>query len=157
MLLSDTFIFHAPQAAVWQVLMDIEAISAALGVHQIVPVAGRARAWRATVRFQWLFLNNTSSYLVQMSEVDAPHSYRLTVHGEGRHSLLSGSGLIVLSALDVERTRLTWHAESSFAASLQLIAPPLIKQTVSALSHSFFSRLAAQIQQYQRIVLPERA
>lgn len=155
MRLSDTFVFHAPQAAVWQVLMDIEAISAALGVHQIAPVAGQARTWRATIRFQWLFLNNISSYLVQMSDVDAPHSYRLTVRGEGRHSLLSGSGLIALSALSDERTRLTWHAESDLAASLQLIAPPLIKQTVSALSRNFFSRLAAQIQQQRRVALPE--
>jgi carbon monoxide dehydrogenase subunit G len=156
MLLSDTFVFHAPQIAVWQVLMDIEAISAALGVHRIVPVAGQARTWRATIRFRWLFLNNTSSYLVQMSEVDAPHSYRLTVRGEGASSLLSGSGLIALSALDPERTRLVWRAESSLAASLQLIAPPLIQQMVSALSHNFFSRLVAQIQQ-KRVALAESA
>jgi carbon monoxide dehydrogenase subunit G len=154
MLLSDTFIFNAPQQAVWDALMDIEAIRAALGVHQLVPT-NQARAWRATIRFNLLFLNNTSSYLVQMSEVNAPHSYRLSVRGEGRHSLLSGSGVIRLSALEDGRTQLHWHAEGAFVGALRLIAPPLIQQTVRALSHSFFSRLAAHLdEQFAGQTLP---
>ncbi|MFQ3535957.1 MAG: SRPBCC domain-containing protein [Aggregatilineales bacterium] len=144
MLLGGTFIFNAPQVAVWMALMDIEAIRMALGVHQLVPT-GQARTWRAAVRFNLLFLNNTSSYLVQMSEVDAPHSYRLNVRGEGRNSLLSGSGVIRLCPLEDERTQLSWRAEGAFAGALRLIAPSIVQQAVSALSHSFFSRLAAHI------------
>lgn len=80
-----------------------------------------------------------------MSEVDAPHSYRLSVRGEGRHSLLSGSGVIRLSALADGRTQLHWRAEGVFAGALRLIAPLLVQQTVSALSYAFFSRLEAHV------------
>ncbi len=145
MHLSDTFTFQAAQLAVWDALMDIEGIAAALGVHRIVPLAGRAQLWRATIRFKWLLINSTASYLVQMSEVNAPHSYRLTVSGEGRQSLVSGTGVIRLNALSNTHTRLDWHAESAFAPALQRVAQPLIKQTVSTLSRTFFSRLAAYI------------
>lgn len=154
MYLSDTFTFRAAQSAVWDALLDIEAIAAALGVHRIVPLAGRARLWRATIGFKWLFINNTSSYLVQMSEVNAPHSYRLTVSGEGRQSLVSGTGVIRLSALSSTQTRLDWQAESAFAPTLQMVAQPLIKQMVSTLSRTFFSRLAAYVaaQQNQHVL-----
>lgn len=144
MLLSGTFIFNAPQAAVWQALMDIEAIKAASGVHQLQPIH-QARTWRATISFTLLFVRNTSHYLVHMSEVDPPHSYRLSVRGEGRHSLLSGSAVIRLSALEGERTQLHWRAEGNFSGGLGLIAPALLQQTVSGLSQAFFSRLAAHI------------
>lgn len=145
MLLSGTFIFNAPQAAVWEALTDIEAIKAASGVHQLQPT-DQARTWRATINFTLLFLSNTSHYLVQMSEVNAPHSYRLSVRGEGRQSLLSGSGVIRLSALEGERTQLHWRAEGSFTGGLGAIAPALLQQTVSGLSRAFFSRLAAHTQ-----------
>lgn len=145
MHLSETFIFQAAQPAVWNALMDIEAIAAALGVHRIVPLGNQGRLWRATIRFRWLLINSTSNYLVQMSEVNAPHSYRLTVSGEGRQSLVSGTGVIRLSALSNTQTRLDWHAESAFAPILQTVTQSLIKQTVGALSRTFFSRLAAHI------------
>ncbi len=154
MHLSDTFIFQAAQPAVWDALMDIEGISAALGVHRIVPLGNRGCSWRATIRFKWLLINNTSSYLVQMSEVNAPHSYRLTVSGEGRQSLVSGTGVIRLSALSNTQTRLDWHAESAFAPILQRVAQSLIQQTVSKLSRTFFSRLAAHISTQPQQVLP---
>jgi carbon monoxide dehydrogenase subunit G len=144
MHLSDSFTFDAELPIVWDLLMDIRAIGASIGMNTIQPVAGRSGLWRATLSFKWLFINSKASYLIQMSDVHHQHSYRLTVTGEGRQSLVNGTGLIRVRA-DGKRTILTWEADAKLAEVFRFVAQPVIRQAVSAISHTFFNRLAGQL------------
>lgn len=128
--------------------MDVDAIVAALGISQMQVVSGKSHTWRATVQFDWLFIHSYASYLVWLSDVDPLNSYRIHVQGEGRKSLVNGSGIVHLQALGMN-TRLMWQAETQLAANLSLVGKPLVQQTIKVLSHTFFTRLEAQITQSQ--------
>lgn len=89
MRLEGAFSFQAPPHMVWDVLMDIDAIAAALGIPQIHRVMGRNHTWRATVQFDWLFIHSHASYLIWLSDIDAPNRYCINVQGEGHRSSLA--------------------------------------------------------------------
>lgn len=147
MKITDSFTFTAPQQAVWDVLMNPNAISSALpGVDALIPVEGEEMTWRATAKLGVANISGTYSGIVRMSELDAPTKYRLTVSGEGQHSIINGTALLTLTHnAEDGKTILTYDAEAALSGKLAGIGQRLVGAAAKLLAKMFFGNLAKQL------------
>jgi carbon monoxide dehydrogenase subunit G len=147
MKLTDSFTFKADQQAVWDILMDINAIAAALpGVDQMTPIEGESNAWRANVKLGVANISGTYSGTIKMSELTPPTQYRLTVSGEGQASVVNGSALLTLTPNpDEQTTVVSYDADAQVTGKLASIGQRLIAPAAKMLAKTFFNNLAKQI------------
>jgi hypothetical protein len=147
MKITDSFTFNAPQQAVWDALMNPNAISSALpGVDALIPVEGEDMTWRATAKLGVANISGTYAGIVHMSEIDAPTQYRLTVSGEGQHSIINGSALLTLEYnAEDGKTILTYNAEAALSGKLAGIGQRLVGAAAKLLAKMFFGNLAKQL------------
>ncbi len=145
MKLSGTYTFDAEQQAVWNVLMDPQAIAKALpGVDALVPIAGEQQAWKANAKIGIAGISGTFAGIIRMSDEQPPQQYRLSVSGEGQQSVIGGNALITLSAAG-NKTKLDWTGEANISGKLASIGQRLIGMAATMMANQFFSGLAKQI------------
>jgi hypothetical protein len=139
--------FRADQEAVWAVLMDPEAIASAIpGADKLIPIEGEQNAWRVAVKIGIASVSGTYSGTIRMTDIQAPDSYRLTVSGEGKQSIINGSALISLR-YDPEksRTHLDWDADANLSGKLASIGQRLVGAAARMLAKLFFRSLAKRL------------
>lgn len=144
---SDSYTFKVDQQSVWALLMNPDAIAKAIpGVKELIPVEGEAMTWRAAAKVGFVSLSGQYAGIIKVSEVDAPHQYRLTIKGEGQQSFIGGTALITL-AYDVEKneTLVRWDGQVEISGTLVNLGPRLIAAGASALSQQFFQDLGKQL------------
>ena len=146
MKLEGTYLFGETREQVWSTLMDPDAISSAIpGVEEFVPLEGEEYAWRVIAKVKMAAVSGRFTGQVQMSEIQPPTSYRLTVSGEGQGSIISGSVVMRLQEKDGGGTVLNWDAEANISGKLARIGQRLIKAAANMMSKRFFGNLARQI------------
>ncbi len=146
MKLEGTYLFGETREQVWSTLMDPDAISSAIpGVEEFVPLEGEEYAWRAIAKVNMAAVSGRFTGQVQMSEIQPPTGYRLTVSGEGQGSIISGSVVMRLEEKDGGGTVLHWDAEANISGKLARIGQRLIKAAANMMSKRFFGNLARQI------------
>jgi uncharacterized protein len=145
--LSGNFTFDAEQQAVWNLLMNPDAIAAALpGVDTLVAIEGETHAWTATARLGIASVSGTYTGKVRMTGIVPPERYTLTVSGEGQQSIIDGSAVLNLSFdPDLNKTVITWEADANISGRLAGIAQRLIKAAAALLSRQFFQGIAKQL------------
>lgn len=149
MELSGHYIFNFDQHAVWDRLMNPDAIAQAIpGVREMIPVAGEANTYRAVAKPGLVALSGVTSGIIRLSDLDAPHQYRLAVAGDGQESPVNAAALIKLTPLedDPTRTRVDWTAQVTLAGKLAGAGSSLIPVTISVVSRQFFTALAKQLE-----------
>src|SRR5688572_2867160 len=148
MQITGSYTFDFDQQAVWDILMNPDAIASAIpGVQQMVPL-DEPTAWRVVVRLSVASLNGTYNGVIRISELDAPNQFRLTVTGEGQQSVINGTAIIKLqpdTSADTPKTLVSWTAEATLSGKLASIAQRLVSVAASMLSRQFFSGLARQL------------
>jgi hypothetical protein len=147
MNLSGDYTFDAPQATIWDLLMDPNVIAAAIpGVDEFVPIEGETDAWHAKAKISIATVNGLYVGTVRMSDQTAPTAYRLTVNGEGQQSIIGGSVLINLAYDEGnQQTLLTWDAEANISGKLARVGQRVIKAAANMMSKRFFNSVAQQI------------
>jgi uncharacterized protein len=148
MEITGNYTFDADQQATWNVLMDTNAIAAALpGVKELIPVEGEPGKWRAEATLKIGAIGGTYSGIISMSELDEPSKYRLTVTGEGQASIIDGTALIELApnAQDSSKTTIQWTAEANISGKLASVGQRLIGATANMMSKRFFGDLAKSL------------
>lgn len=147
MKLSDKFTFDAGQQAVWEVLMNPDAIAKALpGVNALIPIEGETHAWRAVAKIGIASVNGTYSGTIRMTDIEAPNRYTLTVSGEGQQSIIGGTAVLNLSYnAEAGKTVITWEADANISGKLASVAQRLVSAAASLLGRQFFQGLAKQL------------
>ncbi|NJK81193.1 MAG: carbon monoxide dehydrogenase subunit G [Chloroflexaceae bacterium] len=147
MQIQGSYTFEYDQQAVWNILMNPDAIAKAIpGVKEMVPLEGETYAWRAIAKIGVASVSGTYSGIIRMTEIEAPDRYRLTAEGEGQQSVINGTALITMQpAQEAGKTVVVWDAEASLAGKLASIAQRLIKSAAGLLSRQFFGGLAKQL------------
>ena len=144
---SGTYSFQAEREAVWNLMMNPDAIAKALpGVEEFVPIEDETNAWNAKLKVSLATVNGNYAGSVRMTELEPPHQYRLTVNGEGQQSIIGGSVLIKLDYDEAKKeTLLTWDAEANISGKLARIGQRVIKAAANMMSNRFFGNLAQQL------------
>jgi len=151
MEITGNYTFSANQEAVWKLLMDPDAIAAALpGVDEMLPVENEANAWQAIVKVSIGTVSGQYSGYVRMADIEAPNQYRLNVDGEGQNSIISGSALISLVPEGSDKTVVSWTATANISGKIASIGQRLIKATANMMSKRFFNGLAKQIPEREK-------
>ncbi len=147
MKLTDSHLFEADQATVWELLMNPDAIAKALpGVKELIPIEGHDLTWQISAKVGLPFLSGNYIGTIQMREVEAPNQYRLAVSGGGQHSEVNGTALVRLTQQsDSNQTRVSWVAEATVSGELANISERFIAVGANALSQQFFHELAKQL------------
>jgi carbon monoxide dehydrogenase subunit G len=147
MILSGIYRFDAPQDAVWELLMDPDAIAKAIpGVDAFVTINGESNAWNARLNVNLAAVKGQYMGSIRMSELDAPRQFRLTVNGEGQQSIIGGSVLMQLDYDAAEAlTVLTWDADANISGKLARVGQRVIKAAASMMSNRFFQSLEDQM------------
>ncbi|NJO84182.1 MAG: hypothetical protein HC828_16255 [Blastochloris sp.] len=97
MQIQGSYTFEYDQQAVWNILMNPDAIAKAIpGVKEMVPLEGETYAWRAIAKIGVASVSGTYSGIIRMTEIEAPDRYRLTAEGEGQQSVINGTALITM-------------------------------------------------------------
>lgn len=147
--LSGTYTFDTNQEAVWNILMDPDAIAKAIpGVDQFVPIEGETDSWRVQMKVSVSAINGKYGGTIQLSDKEPPNQYRLNVTGEGQQSIIGGSALIHLDYNEAEQqTILHWDAEANISGKLARIGQRVVKAAANMMANRFFGSLADQIQE----------
>jgi uncharacterized protein len=149
MQITGSYTFEFERQAVWDILMNPDAIAKAIpGVQQMIPLDNETNAWRTTAKLSVASLNGTYNGVIRMSEIDAPRQYRLTVSGEGQQSVINGTALMTLepdTTSDTPKTVVSWTADVNLSGKLASIAQRLVSVAASMLSRQFFGGLAKQL------------
>lgn len=136
----------APPDVVWQRLLDHEFVaSVAPGVESVQAIDDRHfkvvsgfGVGAVKVRFQ---------LDVELFDVNAPKSLRMTAHGKA-----PGSGVEVSTTLEIEpvppdRSRLKWSASSEVRGTVASVGARLLKGTAKKLTETFWNQFAERVGQ----------
>ena len=145
--LSGTYTFDADNEAVWNILMDPDAIANALpGVDKFDPVDGEDLSWNARMKISMAAINGNYGGTLRMSDVEPMTRYRLIVNGEGQQSIISGNAVIHLDYDETsQQTLLNWEAEANISGKLARVGQRVIKAAANMMSNRFFGSLAEQL------------
>lgn len=132
---------------VWELMIDPDAIAKAVpGVKEMSAVDGQPDTWRAEAKIGFSAISGTYAGTIHMSDRNPPHSYKLTVKGEGQQSHVTGHAVIKLSYDDSSgETTVSWEAHADIAGKLARIGQRMIKAAANFLARQFFSSLAKQL------------
>jgi uncharacterized protein len=144
---SGTYTFQAEREAVWNLMMNPDAIAKALpGVDEFIPMEGEENAWNVKLKVSLAAVNGNYAGTIRMSEQEPPSQYRLTVNGEGQQSVIGGSVLIKMDYDEAKKeTLLKWDADANISGKLARIGQRVIKAAANMMSNRFFSNLAQQL------------
>ena len=97
MNITGTYTFAAPPQAVWDLLLDTEAVAACLpGCDSLEPIG--ENKYRAAMTMGIAAVTGRYQGTVEMTDLDPPRSYRLVVEGRGKPGFVNGGGTITLTA-----------------------------------------------------------
>lgn len=132
---------------VWDLMIDPDAIAKAIpGVKSMTPVDGEPDSWRAEAKIGFSAISGTYAGIVHMSDRQPPHSYKLSVKGEGQQSHVQGHAVINLSYDNTTQTTIvSWEAHADIAGKLARVGQRVIKAAANFLARQFFTALAKQL------------
>ena len=90
------YTFDAPAQAVWDLLVDAEAVAACLPGCETLDPIGEHR-YRAALTMGIAAVTGRYEGTVEMTDLEPPNAYRLVVEGRGTPGFVTGGGAIVLT------------------------------------------------------------
>ena len=131
---------EAPRETVWQALNDPEVLKAAIpGCQELEKTADNAFA--ATVQAKVGPVKATFAGAVELTDIVAPESYRISGEGTGGAAGFARGGAWVRLAEDGGATVLTYEADAQVGGKLAQIGSRLIQGTARKLAGQFFDPL----------------
>lgn len=82
---------------------------------------------------------------VEMLDVNPPNYFTMRVRGKAPGSAVEVTAELALEAIDAERTRLSWKAESEINGSVASVGARLMEGTARKLTEQFWTRFATSI------------
>lgn len=95
MRIEGSYVFDAPQEAVWDVLLDPESLKACIpGVQSMTPTG--ENAWKIVLTIGIAQFKGSYDGDVRIADAEPPHRYSIHVEGKGRPGWVRGVGRMEL-------------------------------------------------------------
>lgn len=143
MNLSATYLFDAPVAQVWGLLMDPVAVGKCLPGCRGLQPAGTDR-YEVELSVAVAAIAGSFKGTVALEEKVAPQSYKLIVEGTGRQGFVKGHANISLEP-DGERTRVHVQAQAEAGGMIARVGQRLLEGVGRTTMDSFYACLRKQI------------
>jgi carbon monoxide dehydrogenase subunit G len=138
-----TYTFDAPAAAVWDLLVDTEAIAACLpGCESLEPIGDNK--FKAVLTMGVAAVTGRYEGTVEMADLDPPNSYRLIVEGRGKPGFVNGGGTITLAESDGS-TVISVHGSVQVAGTIARVGQRLLGGVSKMTMDRFFNCLQTRL------------
>jgi carbon monoxide dehydrogenase subunit G len=135
-----------PQALVWRALNDAEILKASIpGCDELIrdsdtSFKGKISAAVGPVRAKF-------AGTATLSDIDAPHGYKLTGNGSGGAAGMVKGGATVRLIADGDATMLHYEAHAQVAGKLAQIGSRLVDMAAKKMTDEFFGNFVCQLEQ----------
>ncbi len=143
MNIQNSYTFGAPPQAVWDLLIDIDAVAACLpGCESMEPIGDNT--YRAVLTMGIATITGRYEGTVEMRDLEPPSSYRLVVEGRGKPGFMTGGGTISLSATD-GGTQVTVNGTVQVGGTIARVGQRLIGSVAKMMMDRFFACLQERL------------
>ena len=132
----------APRQRVWELLHDPDALQRTVPGCQTLD-AETPTKFSATLSVGVGPIRGRFNGTVEIEDIAAPESYKMTLKGQGPTGFVSGEGAITLSE-DGEETLVAVEAEAQVGGTIAQIGSRMIQTAVRMLMGQFFDALAKE-------------
>lgn len=144
MKVSGNFTMRASQQAVWDKLIDREAIAACLpGVEQLEVVGDND--YRMTMTMGIGPVKGTYAGKVVLANMHMPTDYEMQVEGSGRPGFVKGIGTVRLSAAPDGATTITYEGDVEVGGPAGSVAQRVLGGVTKRIVDQFFGCIEKQI------------
>ena len=139
MHIQNSYTFDGPPKAVWDLLVDIDAVAACLpGCESMEPIS--ENKYRTVLTMGIAAITGRYEGTVEMRDLDPPSSYRLVVEGRGKPGFVTGGGAISLRDTD-GGTRVTVDGTVQVGGTVARVGQRLIGSVAKMMMNRFFACL----------------
>ena len=143
MQISGSYVFDAPMARVWDLLMDTTAIAACVpGCQELTPVGDDRYHAKLSVAVSAVTGNYDAT--IALEEKSPPSSYLLRVEGQGRPGFVKGTSRVQL-ADDAGRTRVDVTADVQVGGAVARVGQRLLEGVGRTMMNRFFACLSDRL------------
>jgi carbon monoxide dehydrogenase subunit G len=147
MKIPASYTFDATPQAVWDLLLDTEAIAACLpGCETLDPIG--ENKYRAELTMGIAAVTGRYQGTVEMCDLDPPHAYRLVVEGRGKPGFMKGSGALKLTAHE-GGTLVEVEGEAQVGGTIARVGQRLLGGVSKMTMDRFFACLQGRLKQTQ--------
>ncbi len=145
MELNGEYRFSAPRSVVWKMLMDPQALKAAIPGCQALDEVG-PDSYDMTVKIGISAIRGTYSGNVTMSDPQPESTYQLVAQGSGRPGSVVGRATITLSE-DGDETQLRYEADVKATGPIARLGSRLIGGAAKMMAGRFFKAMDEHIRE----------
>ncbi|HXV86424.1 MAG TPA: carbon monoxide dehydrogenase subunit G [Gemmatimonadales bacterium] len=134
----------APQALVWQRLMDPAFVASCAPAVESVETLDHTH-FRVMSGLGVGSIKLRFALDVELSDLDPPTSARMSVQGKAPGSALRATTTVRLEPLEGNRTLLRWTASSDVYGTIASVGARLLKGTAKKLTQEFWNKFALRV------------
>ncbi len=143
MNIQNSYTFDAPPQAVWDLLVDIDAVAACLpGCESMDPIG--EDKYRVIMTMGIATITGRYEGTVEMTDLKPPSAYRLVVEGRGKPGFVTGGGAISLTESD-SGTRITVDGTVQVGGTIARVGQRLIGSVAKMMMDRFFACLQKRL------------
>jgi carbon monoxide dehydrogenase subunit G len=144
MHLSGAYTFKAPRDAVWNAMLDPNAIRNCMPGCKDFKTTGEDQ-YEAVMSAGVGAIKGTFTGKIQLLERQQPSSYRMSVEGGGGPGRIKGSGVLTLTEQDGQ-TSVSYDGHAQVAGLIASVGQRLLGVTARKLIEQFFKCMEKQVQ-----------
>ena len=143
MELRSSYLFDAPQARVWDLLMDTRMVASCVPGCRELRDLGEDR-YQAELVVSIAAITGNYGATIGIEEKNPPTSYRLVMQGTGRTGFVRGAASITLSPQD-ERTVVAVTATADVGGAIARVGQRLLEGVGRMMMDRFFNCLQSKL------------
>jgi carbon monoxide dehydrogenase subunit G len=143
MNIQNSYTFDAAPQAVWDLLIDIDAVAACLPGCESMDAIGD-NTYRAVLTLGIAAITGQYEGTVAMRDLEPPNSYRLVVEGRGKPGFVTGGGAITLTPFD-GGTRVSVDGTVQVSGTIARVGQRLIGSVAKMMMDRFFACLQERV------------
>lgn len=145
MKLEGTYTFDAPRDVVWETLMDPDALGKAVPGGEKLEKIGENQ-YEAALNVRVGPVNGKFDGNIELSEINEPDSYHMSVSGQGNAGFLNGEGDVSLSDGEDGTTLMSYTGEAQVGGKIAGVGQRLIDSSAKSITRQGLQALDMQIQ-----------
>jgi carbon monoxide dehydrogenase subunit G len=146
---TGTIELHAPIDQVWSKLMDPNVLANCIMGCKKLELIGEAK-YKADLAVGIAAVKGKYDATISLVDVQAPHSYKLVMHGQGAPGFLDAEGKLQLASTDDNRTTLSYDYTAEIGGKVAAIGQRMLGGVAKLIINDFFKKIKKEVESDQQ-------